>query len=133
MEKTIEIKGELIMIKTVQSSGINISVIKNSPELLQEFIKAQRLELFREIPIEDGQPIILTFKTTDINDLIASLGDPLGTTSVRTSVEIQVPKTEHVIINKLAREKYTEHKGFWKKFKLLFSKKSVYTKNIKEI
>jgi hypothetical protein len=121
------------MIKSVQTDGINISVIKNSPELLEEFIKAQRVELFRQLPIEDGRPIILTFHTTDMNDLLAALGDPLGKTTIRTSVEIQVPETNYVVVNKLAREKYKEHKGFWAKLKLLFSKKVVYTKEVKEI
>ena len=121
------------MDKTIRTKYINKEMLKQYPEFVVKCIQEHRVELFKQIPIEDGQPIILTFKTTDINDLIASLGDPLGTTSVRTSVEIQVPKTEQVVINKLAREKYTEHKGFWKKLKLLFSKKSVYTKSIKEI
>ena len=121
------------MIKSVQSEGINISVIKNAPELLEEFIKAQRVELFRQLPIEDGKPVVLTFRTTDVNSLIASLGDPLGTTAIKTSVEIEYPATKHIVINKLAREKYTEHKGFWKKLKLLFSKKSIYTKDVKEV
>jgi glucose-6-phosphate 1-dehydrogenase len=54
-------------------------------------------------------------------------------TTLTTTVEVQYPETKRIVINKCIGENYTEYTSFWQKLKLLFSKKSVYTKETKEM
>lgn len=120
------------MDRTIKTELININLLKQKPELLENSIKAQRVELFKQLNIKDNQPIILTFKSTRENDLLASFGDPLGYTELKTHMHVEIPPTRHIVINRAVYEDYKEYRSFWQKLKLLFSKKSIYTKEIKE-
>ena len=121
------------MEKFVQSNVIDINLFNNNEGLLEECIKAQRVELFKQLDIKDNQPVVLTFKSTRDNDLLANFGDPLGRTVLKTQVHVDIPQTRHVVIAKSVYEDYKEYKGFWAKLKLLFSKKPVYIKESKEV
>ena len=121
------------MDKFVQSDIIDINLFSNTEGLLEECIKEQRVHLFKSLAIADNQPVVLTFKSTRDNDLLASFGDPLGRTVLKTQMHVDIPQTRHVVINKCIYEEYKEYKGFWAKLKLLFSKKSAYTKESKEV
>ena len=120
------------MDRTVKTELINIDLLKQKPELLENSIKTQQVELFKQLNIKDNQPIILTFKSTRENDLLASFGDPLGYTELKTHMHVEIPQIRHIVINKAVYEDYKEYKGFWAKLKLLFSKKSIYTKETRE-
>jgi hypothetical protein len=117
------------MTKTIRSDYIHKDLLESTPGLLEESINNQRVWLFKELAITDDQPIILTFKSVCERPEFL---DPLEGTVLKTSVHVEYPSTRYVVINKSVSEKYTEHIGFWKKLKLLFSKKSVYTKETKE-
>ena len=120
------------MDRTIKTELVNINLFKQKPYLLEESIKLQRVELFKQLDIKDDQPIVLTFKSMNMSDLYRSLRDPLGDVELKTTVRVDYPATRHVVINKLISETYIEHKSFWQKLKLLFSKKSVYTKETNE-
>lgn len=121
------------MEKFVQSNVIDINLFNNNEGLLEECIKEQRVHLFKSLAIADDQPVVLTFRSTRDNDLLANLGDPLGRTVLKTQMNVEIPQTRHVVITKSIYEDYKEYKGFWAKLKLLFSKKSVYTKESREV
>lgn len=114
------------MDRTIKTNSISNSMLKYNPRLLEEIKLKQKISLFENLPIEDDQPVILTFNTNTEPSV-----DPLATT-ISTQVKVEYPITRHVVINKCMGE-YTEHKSFWQKLKLLFSKKSVYTKETKEM
>lgn len=114
------------MSRTSKTNTISNSMLKYNPKLLEEIKLKQKISLFENLPIEDDQPVILTFNT----NTEASI-DPLATT-ITTQVEVKYPITKHVVIAEGIRESYIEHKSFWQKLKLLFSKKSIYTKETKE-
>ena len=120
------------MDRTIKTELVNINLLKQKPDLVENFIKAQRVELFKQLDIKDDQPIVLTFKSMNMSDLYRNLRDPLGNVELKTTVKVDYPATEHVVITKSISETYTEHKSFWSKLKLLFSKKSIYTKETKE-
>ena len=120
------------MDRTIKTELVNINLLKQKPDLLEECIKAQRVKLFKQLDIKDEQPIVLTFKSMNISDLYRNLRDPLGNVELKTTVKVDYPVTRHVVITKSITETYTEHKSFWQKLKLLFSKKSIYTKETKE-
>lgn len=120
------------MDRTIKTELVNINLLKQKPDLVENFIKAQRVELFKQLDIKDDQPIVLTFKSMNMSDLYKHLHDPLGNVELKTIVKVDYPATEHVVITKSISETYTEHKSFWSKLKLLFSKKSIYTKETKE-
>ena len=102
-------------------------ILEYNPKLLEEIKLKQRLDLFRELPITDNQPIVLTFRFIEETSI-----DPFSTT-LTTTAKVDYPSTEHVVITKSLNETYKEYKSFWQKLKLLFSKKSVYTKETKEM
>lgn len=120
------------MNKTVKINRLNRFLFETKPELFDKYIQEQRVELFKQLDIKDDQPIVLTFKSMNISDLYRSLHDPLGDVELKTTVRVDYPATRHVVINKLISETYIEHKSFWQKLKLLFSKNSIYTKETKE-
>ena len=115
------------MDRTVKTDKIPTEIIKHNPKLLEEIKLKQRIDLFREIPIADNQPVVLTFRSIDEPSI-----DPFSTT-LTTTAKVDYPATRHVTITRSISETYTEHKSFWQKLKLLFSKKSVYTKETKEM
>ncbi len=115
------------MDRTIKTAKIPTEIIKHNPKLLEDIKLKQRADLFREIPIADNQPIVLTFRSIDETSI-----EHFNTT-LTTTVEVQYPETRRIVINKCIGETYTEHTSFWQKLKLLFSKKSVYTKETKEL
>lgn len=115
------------MDRTIKTAKIPTEIIKYNPKLLEEIKLKQRVDLFKEIPIADNQPVALTFRSMDETSI-----EHFNTT-LTTTVEVQYPETRRIIINKCIGENYTEHTSFWQKLKLLFSKKSVYTKETKEV
>ena len=115
------------MDRTIKTAKIPTEIIKHNPKLLEEIKLKQRIDLFREIPITDNQPVVLTFRSIDETSI-----DPFSTT-LTTTAKVDYPVTSHVVITKSLNETYSEHKSFWQKLKLLFSKKSVYTKETKEM
>ena len=121
------------MNKTVRTKGLNKLLFATKPDLLEKYIQDQRMELFKSLDIKDGQPILLIFKSASTLDHPELLSDPLQDMELRTSVKVEYPSTRHVIVNQMIGENYKEHKRFWSKLKLLFSKKVVYTKESKEI
>lgn len=121
------------MNKTVKSEFIDKNLLAKNPDLLKEILEAQRIELFKDLSIVDDQPIVLTFKSINTADLGRDFSDPLGHVKVMTTINVEYPVVRDVVINKLVTEKYTEHKSFWQKLKLLFSKKPIYTKETKGI
>lgn len=120
------------MDRTIKTNLVNIKLLNQKPDLLEDIIRSQRVELFKNLSIEDDKPIVLTFKSMTMSDLYKHLHDPLGNVELKTIIKVDYPATEHVVITKSISETYTEHKSFWSKLKLLFSKKSIYTKDIKE-
>ena len=112
---------------TAKTEKIPTEIIKHNPKLLEEIKLKQRIDLFREIPITDNQPIVLTFRSMD------EISIEQFSTTLTTTAKVDYPSTEHVVITKSLNETYNEHKSFWQKLKLLFSKKSVYTKETKEM
>ena len=121
------------MDRIIKTNLVNIKLLSQKPDLLEEIIKSQRVELFKNLSIEDDKPIVLTFKSMTISDLYKHLHDPLGNVELKTTVTVDYPETRHVVITKSINETYKEHKSFWQKLKLLFSKKPIYTKETKEI
>ena len=115
------------MNRTIKTNKISNSMLKYNPRLLEEIKLKQKLSLFEDLHIEDNQPVVLTFNTSTETFI-----DSLATT-IYTQVKVEYPATEHVIITKSINETYKEYKSFWQKLKLLFSKKSVYTKETKEM
>lgn len=115
------------MDKTVKTNKISKDMLKYNPKFLEEVKLKQKISLFKDLHIEDNQPVLLTFNTTTNTSV-----DPLATI-VATHVNVEYPITRHVVINKCIDESYTGHKSFWQKLKLLFSKKPIYTKETKEI
>lgn len=111
---------------TSKTNKISNSILKYNPRFLEEIKLQQKLNLFENLPIEDDQPVVLTFNTITDTSI-----DPLATT-ISTQVKVEYPIINHVVLNKCVG-KYTEHKSFWQKLKLLFSKKPIYTKETKEI
>ena len=112
---------------TAKTEKIPTKILEYNPKLLEEIKLKQRVDLFRELPIADNQPIVLTFRFIEEPSI-----DPFSTT-LTTTAKVDYPSTEHVVITKSLNETYNEHKSFWQKLKLLFSKKSVYTKETKEL
>lgn len=115
------------MSRTSKTNTISNSMLKYNPKLLEEIKLKQKISLFENLFIEDDQPVILTFNTNTETST-----DPLATTIV-TQLEVKYPITNHVVIAESIRESYIEHKSFWRKLKLLFSKKSIYTKETKGV
>ena len=122
------------MDRTIRTKPITKYMLKKDPEFVVKCIQEQRVELFKQIPIEDGQPVVLTFKSINTidNPEYRSCVGPLSD-EIITNVKADYPATRHVVINQMMSETYKEHKSFWSKLKLLFSKKPVYTKDIKEV
>lgn len=114
------------MNKTVKTNTISNNMLKYNPRLLEEIKLRQKISLFENLSIEDDQPVVLTFNTSTEPSV-----DPL-TTTISTQVKVEYPIANHVVLNKCVG-KYTEHKNFWQKLKLLFSKKPIYTKETKKI
>ena len=112
---------------TAKTEKIPTNILKYNPKLLEEIKLKQRVDLFRELPIADNQPIVLTFRFIEETSI-----DPFSTT-LTTTAKVDYPATSHVVITKSLSETYNEHKSFWQKLKLLFSKKSIYTKETKEM
>lgn len=112
---------------TAKTEKIPTNILKYNPKLLEEIKLKQRVDLFRELPIADNQPIVLTFRFIEETSI-----DSFSTT-LTTTAKVDYPATSHVVITKSLSEIYNEHKSFWQKLKLLFSKKSVYTKETKEM
>ena len=123
------------MDKTIRTKHITKEMLKKDLEFVFKCIQEQRVELFKQIPIEDGQPVVLTFKSINTidNPEYRSCIDPLSEGELITNVKAEYPSTRHVVVNQMMRENYKEHKSFWSKLKLLFSKKPVYTKDTKEV
>lgn len=123
------------MNKTIKTVRLNRFLFETKPELFNKYIEQHRVELFKQLDIKDGQPIVLTFKSVNTIDHPESISyrDPLADVELITSVDVKYPITRQVVITKSIQEDYIEHKGFWSKLKLLFSKKSIYTKDTKEI
>lgn len=115
------------MNRTVKTEKIPTTILKYNPKLLEEIKLKQRADLFKEIPITDNQPVVLTFRSMDETSI-----EQFNTT-LTTTVEVQYPETRHIVINQCIGENYIEHTSFWQKLKLLFSNKAVYTKEIKEV
>lgn len=122
------------MDKTIRTKLISKYMLKKDPEFVSKCIQEQRVELFKQISIEDGQPVVLTFKSINTidNPEYRSCVDPLSD-EIITNVKADYPATRHVVINQMMSETYKEHKSFWSKLKLLFSKKTIYTKETKEV
>ncbi len=120
------------MNKIVKTNRLNRFLFETKPELFDKYIKEQRVELFKQLDIKDDQPIVLTFKSVNTIDHPEYTSDPLADVELKTTVNIEYPVTKQVVITKCMYERYKEHTSFWSKFKLLFSKKSIYTKDIKE-
>ena len=121
------------MDRTIKTELVNINLFKQKPYLLEDSIKSQRVELFKQLDIKDDQPIVLTFKSLDMSDLYRNLRDPLGSVELKTTVKVDYPVTRHVVITKAINETYKEHTSFWQKLKLLFSKTTIYTKETKGV
>ena len=123
------------MDKTIRTKYINKEMLKQYPEFVVKCIQEHRVELFKQIPIEDEQPVVLTFKSINTidNPEYRSCVDPLYNNEIITNVKAEYPSTRHVVINQMMSETYKEHTSFWTKLKLLFSKKPVYTKETKEV
>ena len=47
---------------TAKTEKIPTKILEYNPKLLEEIKLKQRLDLFRELPITDNQPIVLTFR-----------------------------------------------------------------------
>lgn len=116
------------MRKTLRSDVIDSSLLKRNPSIIEDCIKAQRTDLLTELPIENNKPIIITVKSV----VDSAAWDPLNTV-VSTQLYIEEVPVQHIVFNRLVGENYKEHKGFWAKLKLLFSKKPIYTKDTKEV
>ncbi len=114
------------MKRAIKTDQIFTDMLKCDPKLLEEIKLKQKISLFENLSIEDNQPVILTFNTS-----VGASVDPLITT-ISTQVQVDYPATNQVVINKCVGESYKEYKSFWQKLKLLFSKKSIYTKENKE-
>jgi hypothetical protein len=114
------------MDRTIKTEKIPTEILKHNPKLVEEIKLKQRIDLFKEIPIADNQPVVLTFRSMDETSM-----EHFNTT-LTTTIEVQYPEMRHIVINKCIGENYTEHISFWSKLKLLFSKKSIYTREIKE-
>lgn len=114
------------MDRTIKTEKIPTEILKHNPKLLEEIKLKQRADLLKELPIVDNQPVVLTFRSMD------EISIEHFTTTLTTTVEVQYPETRHIVINKCIGENYTEHTSFWQKLKLVFSKKSIYTKETKE-
>ena len=112
---------------TAKTEKIPTKILEYNPKLLEEIKLKQRLDLFRELPIADNQPIVLTFRFIEETSI-----DPFSTT-LTTTAKVDYPATSQVVITKGLNETYNEHKSFWQKLKLLFSKKSIYTIETKEM
>lgn len=121
------------MNKTVKTKGLNKLLFATKPDLLKKYIQDHRVELFKSLDIKDEQPVLLIFKSTSTLDHPDLLNDPLQDMELRTTVKVEYPATRHVIVNQMIHKNYKEHKSFWSKLKLLFSKKSIYTKDTKEV
>ena len=119
------------MNKTIKSERLPRHLLEEVDGLLESCIKKQRVELFKQLDIKDDQPIVLTFKSTNPLEHNSYSADPLADIELRTTVNVEYPATRHVVINKCMHENYIEHKGFWSKLKLLFSKKPIYTREVK--
>lgn len=115
------------MDRTIKTNKISNDMLKYNPRLLEEIKLKQKISLFEDLHIEDNQPVVLTFNTSTDTSI-----EPLATT-IATQIKVEYPITRHVVINKCVGESYIEYKSFWQKLKLLFSKKSVYTKETKEM
>lgn len=115
------------MDRTAKTEKIPTKILEYNPKLLEEIKLKQRVDLFKEISITDNQPVVLTFRFIEETSI-----DPFSTT-LTTTAKVDYPATNHVVITKSLNETYNEHTSFWQKLKLLFSKKSVYTKEIKEV
>lgn len=113
------------MNRTIKTNTISNNMLKYNPRLLEEIKLKQKISLFENLSIEDDQPVVLTFNTSTDSSI-----DPLATT-ISTQVKVEYPIAKHVVLNKCVG-RYIEYKSFWQKLKLLFSKKPVYTKEIKE-
>lgn len=122
------------MNKTIKTDRLNRFLFETKPELFDKYIEEHRVELFKQLDIKDGQPIVLTFKSVNTIDHPEYIGDrdPLADVELITTVDIKYPITRQVVITKSIQENYIEHKGFWSKLKLLFSKRPVYMKETKE-
>ena len=114
------------MNKAIKTNQIFTEILKRDPKLLEEIKLKQKISLFESLSIEDNQPVVLTFNTS-----VGASVDPLITT-ISTQVKVDYPATNQVVINKCVGESYKEYKSFWQKLKLLFSNKSIYTKETKE-
>lgn len=123
------------MDRTIRTKHITKDMLKKDPAFVSKCIQEQRVELFKQIPIEDGQPVVLTFKSINTidNPEYRSCVDPLSDGEIITNVKAEYPPTRHIVVNQMMHETYKEHKSFWSKLKLLFSKKSIYTKDTKEV
>ena len=121
------------MNRTVKIERIPKHLLEANQDFLEQCIKNQRIDLFKSLDIKDEQPVLLIFKSTSTLEHQESLSDPLADVELRTAVKAEYPPTRHVVVNQMIRENYKEHKSFWAKFKLLFSKRSVYTKDTKEV
>lgn len=121
------------MNRTVKIERIPKHLLEVNQDFLEQCIKRQRIDLFKSLDIKDEQPVLLIFKSTNTIERPELLSDPLSDVELRTTVKVEYPPTRYVVVNQMIRESYKEHKSFWSKLKLLFSKKSVYTKDIKEV
>ena len=87
-------------------------------------------ELKKEIYLEASQKLpnnnwfTVKYRSKVEKDFVA---DPLSPTYLIGALTIQPTQHEYVKTVVPVFVTYKEHKGFWKKLKLLFSKKSVYT------
>ena len=123
------------MDKTIRTKPIIKDVLKKDPVFVNTCIQEQRIELFKQVPIEDGQPVVLTFKSINTIDHpeYRSCVDSFSYGEIITNIKAEYPPTRHIVVNQMMHETYKEHKSFWSKLKLLFSKKSAYTKETKEV
>ena len=94
------------MDRTIKTEKISTEILKRNPELLEEIKLKQRVDLFKETPIADNQPVVLTFRSMDETSI-----EHFNTT-LTTTVEVQYPETRYIVINKCIGEKYTEHTSF---------------------
>ena len=120
------------MNRTIKTDRLNRFLFETKPELFDKYIEEHRVELFKQLDIKDDQPIVLTFKSVNTIDHPEYISDPLADVELRTTVDVKYPITRQVVITKSTQENYIEHKGFWSKLKLLFSKRPVYMKETKE-
>jgi hypothetical protein len=100
------------MDRTIKSAIRDVNLFKQNPGLLEYSIKAQRVELFKQLDIQDNQPVVLTFKSINTIDHPEYISDPLVAGEIKTTVNIEYPVTRHVVITKSINETYKEHISF---------------------